>query len=88
MHLYLRLSGLLLLALAAYPAGAQTHSPGYVDPRPVLDTEVDLVTGTPKEVHPIAPEQLRVFPEDSDLPKDAVNGQIDREFVPMAKFAM
>jgi hypothetical protein len=36
-------------------------------------------------MHPIAPEQLRVFPNDSDLPADAHNGRIDQEFVPMAK---
>ncbi|PYI89457.1 MAG: hypothetical protein DME26_01250, partial [Verrucomicrobia bacterium] len=55
------------------------------DPRPVLDSEVDLVTGPREEIHPIPPEQLRVFPQDSDLPKDALNGRIDQEFVPMAK---
>ncbi|MEK7678226.1 MAG: prolyl oligopeptidase family serine peptidase [Verrucomicrobiota bacterium] len=54
------------------------------DPRPVLDSEVDLVTGPREDVHPIAPEQLRVFPQDSDIPPDALNGRIDREFVPMA----
>jgi hypothetical protein len=55
------------------------------DPRPVLDSEVDLVTSAPSETHPIPPEQLRVFPQDADLPKDAINGRIDYEFVPMAK---
>jgi len=55
------------------------------DPRPVLDSEVDLVTGPPNRVYPIPPEQLRVFPTDSDLPADASNARIDREFVPMAK---
>lgn len=54
------------------------------DPRPVLDSEVDLVTGPKEEVHPIPPEQLRVFPQDPDIPKDARNGRIDHEFVPMA----
>jgi len=55
------------------------------DPRPVPDSEVDLVTGPREEIHPIAPEQLRVFPQDSDIPKDALNGRIDQEFVPRAK---
>jgi hypothetical protein len=55
------------------------------DPRPVLDTEVDLVTGDAPEAHPIRPEHLRVFPTDVDFPKDAINGRIDYEFVPMAK---
>jgi hypothetical protein len=44
-----------------------------------------VVTGPPDPVHPIPPEQLRVFPLDSDLPADAINARIDREFVPMAK---
>jgi dienelactone hydrolase len=55
------------------------------DPRPVLDSEVDLVTGPREDVHPIPPEQLRVFAQDSDFPRDAVNGRIDQDFVPMAK---
>lgn len=55
------------------------------DPRPVLDSEVDLVTGPREEVHPIPPERLRVFPQDSDIPRDALNREIDRHFVPMAK---
>lgn len=55
------------------------------DPRPVRDSEVDLVTGPREEIHPIAPEQLRVFPRDEDIPKDALNGRIDQEFVPVAQ---
>lgn len=55
------------------------------DPRPVTDSEIDLVTGPGETIHPIEPEQLRVFPSDSDIPKDARNGSIDQEFVPMAK---
>jgi hypothetical protein len=55
------------------------------DPRPILDSEVDLVTSGPEPVHPIAPEQLRVFPQDSDVPADAHNARIDQEFVPMAE---
>jgi dienelactone hydrolase len=55
------------------------------EPRSILDSEVDLVTGGADPVHPISPEQLRVFPQDSDLPKDALNARIDRDFVPVAK---
>jgi dienelactone hydrolase len=55
------------------------------DPRPVMDSEVDLVTGASEPVHPIAPEQLRVFPQDSDFPADALNAKIDSVFVPIAK---
>jgi len=55
------------------------------DPRAVLDTEVDLVTSGTEPVHPIAPEQLRVFPQNSDLPTDSHNSRIDQEFVPMPK---
>ena len=40
------------------------------DPSQVLDSEFDLVTGSRgQEVHPIAPEQLRVFPTDADIRK-------------------
>jgi len=55
------------------------------DSRPVLDSEVDLVTDTAEPVHPISPEQLRVFLQDSDLPKDAINNHVDQLFVTMAK---
>ena len=55
------------------------------DPRVVADSEVDLVTGEGnKRQYPIAPEKLRVFPEDSDLPADELNTTIDQRFVPMA----
>ena len=57
------------------------------DPRHVTDTEIDLVTGDSDDKHPIAPEQLRVFPTDSDLPADARNARIDQEFVSMADSA-
>ena len=56
------------------------------DGRPVTDSEHDLVTGersTP--VHPIAPEKLRAFPTDADLPKDELNSTIDEHFVPLAQ---
>jgi dienelactone hydrolase len=56
------------------------------DPRLVTDSEVDLVTGTGNDrQHPIEPERLRVFPEDSDIPKDELNTTIDRRFVPVAR---
>lgn len=56
------------------------------DPRIVSDSEVDLVAGSgAKRQHPIAPERLRVFPQDSDIPKDELNTTIDEHFVPMAK---
>lgn len=55
------------------------------DPRPVTDSEVDLVTGErDKPISPIDPVRLRVFPENSDRPKDELNTTIDRHFVPMA----
>ena len=63
-----------------------THLQG--DPRVISDSEVDLVTGSSEPIHPIAPEALRVFPQDSDLPKDALNARIDEEFVPKAKLAL
>jgi dienelactone hydrolase len=37
------------------------------------------------EFKPFAGKELRVFPEDSDIPKDAINGKIDETFVPRAK---
>jgi hypothetical protein len=33
---------------------------------------------------PLPGKQLRVFPEDSDIPKDAINGSADETFVPVA----
>ena len=56
------------------------------DPRVVADSEADLITGEGKDRSlPIPLEKLRVFPEDSDIPKDELNTTIDRHFVPMAK---
>jgi len=56
------------------------------DPRIVSDSELDLIAGEGKDKHyPIPPEKLRVFPEDSDIPKDQLNKTIDQHFVPMAK---
>jgi pimeloyl-ACP methyl ester carboxylesterase len=51
------------------------------DPRLVLDSEVDLIAGPPNGFHPIPPQQLRVFPDDADIPNDALNARIDQEFV-------
>ncbi|MCS7166872.1 MAG: prolyl oligopeptidase family serine peptidase [Gemmatales bacterium] len=44
------------------------------DPRPVHEPEVPLFSG----------KELRVFPEDSDIPADAINRRIDESFVPRA----
>lgn len=56
------------------------------DGRPVTDSEHDLVTGERSNpVHPIAPEKLRAFPTDADLPKDELNSTIDEHFVPLAQ---
>lgn len=54
------------------------------DPRPVTDTEHDLVTGPAEGDHPIPPSSLRVFREDSDIPTDALNARVDQVFVPIA----
>jgi cephalosporin-C deacetylase-like acetyl esterase len=56
------------------------------DARPIEDSEVDIVSeGSRPGVYPIAPEKLRVFPADSDLPADQLNTKIDEYFVPIAK---
>ena len=34
---------------------------------------------------PLEGRELRVFPTDADLPKDAINGRIDETFMPTAK---
>ncbi|MBN2476159.1 MAG: prolyl oligopeptidase family serine peptidase [Pirellulales bacterium] len=58
------------------------------DPRVVDDSEVDLVTGSGNDRrYPIPLEDLRVFPEDSDLPADELNTTIDEHFVPIADVA-
>jgi len=55
------------------------------DPRPVTDGEIDLVDEHgPMPVHPIAPQRLRVFRTDADLPTDQRNTTIDESFVPIA----
>jgi dienelactone hydrolase len=58
------------------------------DARPITDSEVDVVSegGNPGH-YPIAPEHLRVFPTDADLPADQLNTTIDEHFVPVAKVA-
>ncbi len=56
------------------------------DPRPVLDSELDLVIEDGQQpFHPLDPEKLRVFPTDADLPRDQVNSRIDETFVPVAE---
>jgi dienelactone hydrolase len=56
------------------------------DGREVADSEVDLVSeGRDPGAYPIAPEKLRVFPNDADLPRDQTNTKIDEQFVPLAK---
>lgn len=55
------------------------------DAREVADSEVDLVSeGSRPGPYPISPEKLRVFPTDTDLPKDQLNTTIDEHFVPLA----
>ncbi len=56
------------------------------DPRPVTDSERDLVSNGRNPQHPIAPERLRVFPTDSDIPDDQLNATIDEHFVPVASW--
>jgi cephalosporin-C deacetylase-like acetyl esterase len=34
---------------------------------------------------PLPGKEMRVFPEEKDIPKDAINGKIDETFVPLAK---
>jgi cephalosporin-C deacetylase-like acetyl esterase len=56
------------------------------DARPITDTEIDVVSeGSNPGPYPIAPERLRVFPTDADLPADQLNTKIDEHFVPMAR---
>jgi dienelactone hydrolase len=56
------------------------------DPSVVNDSEADLVTGPRNnQLHPIEPDRLRVFPDDSDIPGDELNTTIDEHFVPTAR---
>ncbi|MDM8005475.1 MAG: prolyl oligopeptidase family serine peptidase [Phycisphaerae bacterium] len=51
----------------------------------VEDSEVDLVNREEDpNTYPIPASDLRVFPEDSDIPADQINTTVDRVFVPMA----
>lgn len=56
------------------------------DPRPVSDSEQDLVISGRNAQHPIDPERLRVFPTDADIPGDQSNTTIDQHFVPVASW--
>jgi dienelactone hydrolase len=56
------------------------------DARPVTDSEIDVVSeGSNPGPYPIAPERLRVFPTDADLPADQLNTKVDEHFVPLAR---
>jgi dienelactone hydrolase len=75
-------------------------SPGGHDYRPDLRIAIFHffnvnLKGTPTVVvedsakyKPIEGRKLRVFPEDKDLPKDAINGRIDETFIQAAKVAL
>jgi hypothetical protein len=55
------------------------------DPRPVEDSEADIVSeGSKPGPYPIPPAELRVFPTDQDVPSDQANTKIDEQFVPVA----
>ncbi|MBM3880138.1 MAG: hypothetical protein FJ387_10535 [Verrucomicrobia bacterium] len=65
----------------------QTHL--QQDPRPILDSEVDLVTGEQSNrTYPIPTDRLRVFKGEADLPQDQLNTTIDEHFVPRARVAL
>jgi dienelactone hydrolase len=56
------------------------------DPRPVADSEIDIVSeGSRPGPYPIPPEALRVFPADSDIPSDQLNTTIDQHVVPLGQ---
>lgn len=56
------------------------------DPRPVTDSEIDLVSDDgAASIHPIEPERLRVFPTDAAIPSDRINTTIDERFVPRGR---
>jgi dienelactone hydrolase len=56
------------------------------DAREITDSEVDIVSeGSNPGKYAIAPEELRVFPTDADLPRDELNTKIDEHFVPIAQ---
>jgi len=55
-----------------------------------LNKHLNNGTGKVEDVvyGPLPGKQLRVFPDDTDLPKDALNDRIDETFVPVAKVAL
>ena len=56
------------------------------DPRPVTDSEVDLVEEDGAEpIHPIPPDSLRVLRTDADIPVEQINTTIDASFVPIGR---
>jgi hypothetical protein len=59
------------------------------DAHSITDSEIDVVSeGSNPGPYPIAPERLRVFPTDADLPADQLNTKIDEHFVAIAKPAL
>lgn len=59
------------------------------DPRPIVDSEVDLSDETVQtSTSPIEGRLLRVFRTDGDIPLDELNTKIDQSFVPMASVAV
>jgi dienelactone hydrolase len=48
-----------------------------------LKNDIGLVKDA--DFKPLPGKELRVFPEDKDVPKDAINGRIDETFVPKAE---
>ncbi|HUY34024.1 MAG TPA: prolyl oligopeptidase family serine peptidase [Pirellulales bacterium] len=58
------------------------------DASPITDSELDIVSeGGKPGPYPIAPETLRVFPGDADIPADQLNTTMDEHFVPLARVA-
>jgi hypothetical protein len=56
------------------------------DGRVVEDSERDLIEGErDRQRYPIPIDRLRVFPSESDLPKDEINTRIDEFFVALAR---
>ena len=55
------------------------------DPSEIQDSEVDIVSEGREGHYAIPPEELRVFPTDSDIPSDAINARVDETFVPVGR---
>ncbi|HEV3257120.1 MAG TPA: prolyl oligopeptidase family serine peptidase [Gemmataceae bacterium] len=55
-----------------------------------INKHIKNETGTVKDADfkPLPGKKLRVFPEDKDVPKDAINSKIDETFVPLAQVKM